>query len=189
MEWQRAAPEHILLRRYAVRRGSGQGLAEYSGSLRRIERPRFVKPVLSSNSGVNAGRFDPGELYWRRLFMENRPIQPETSFIYKRRRSALTLWRRCVAVLPEVIEEAWRHGSLKYLIIGSGRVSTNERVGERAGGWSWDAIGLLQAVPKFRKRVFESLTPLSGSAIAHPTTAHSGAIHERKLTAKSLSHN
>ncbi len=51
---------------------------------------------------------------------------------------------------PWVIEHAWRDGSLKYPVIGGGRVSTIERIaGELEVG-----LYRLAAVPKFGKGFF-----------------------------------
>ena len=51
LEWERATHEHILLRRYAVSTGSGDGLAECKQLLlpaHRANRRRFVEPVAST---------------------------------------------------------------------------------------------------------------------------------------------
>lgn len=50
--WERATHEHILLRRYAVKTGSGDGLAECKQLLlptHQANRRRFVDPVVSCN--------------------------------------------------------------------------------------------------------------------------------------------
>ena len=63
LEWERAAPEHILLRRYAVRTGSGHGLAECKQLLvptHRANRQRFVNfcvnPVAPNPAELQQGR-------------------------------------------------------------------------------------------------------------------------------------